>query len=93
MFSRTGLRVTQLVTEGHAYHWISNVDWYLDRRGPRPEYNFIISEDLDMEAFQRRFGSPRETFHCGEVTIHVYGEDFDARLRAALAEELNPPKR
>jgi hypothetical protein len=93
MFSRMGLRVTQLVTEGHAYHWISNVDWYLDRRGPRPEYNFIISEDLDMEAFQRRFGSPRETFRCGEAMIHVYGEDFDARLRAALAEELNPPKR
>lgn len=90
MFSRTGLRAIQLSPEGRIYHWISNVDWYQDRRGPRPEYNFVISEGLDMEAVQRRYGSPRETFHCGEAAIHVYGEDFDARLRAALAEELRP---
>jgi hypothetical protein len=91
MFSRTGLRVIQLVSEGRTYHWISNVDWYFDRRGPRPEYNFVISEGLDMESFRRRFGSPQETFHCGEAAIHVYGGDFDARLRAALEEEVNPP--
>jgi hypothetical protein len=94
MFSRTGLRTNQLVHEGRTYHWINNIDWYLDRRGPRPEYNFVIAEGLDMEAFQRQYGSPRETFRCGElVEIHVYGEDFDATLRAALADQVNPPKR
>lgn len=93
MFSRTGLRVNQLAAEGHGYHWINNSDWYLDRRGPRSDYNFVITSGLDMESFQRRYGPPRDTFRCEGVEILVYGEGFDAALRAALAERLtaSPP--
>ncbi|MBN1207275.1 MAG: hypothetical protein JXB05_20490 [Myxococcaceae bacterium] len=91
MFSRTGLRVNQLNPKGQAHHWINNLDWYLDERGPRPDYNFLIPRGMDTAAFERQYGPPRETFRCGEVEIHVYGEGFDAALRAALARQLNLP--
>jgi hypothetical protein len=85
MFSRTGLRVHQVTPDGGVNHWISNIDWYLDRRGEGSDYTFILSEGLDLAALRARYGPPRETLHCGHHEVLVYGPALDAPLRAAFA--------
>ncbi|HZI08855.1 MAG TPA: hypothetical protein VE153_00625, partial [Myxococcus sp.] len=86
MFSRTGLRVHQVSAEGGVNHWISNLDWYLDRRGEGSDYTFILPQGLDVAALQARFGPPRETLQCDEHEVLVYGPALDARLRAGFVE-------
>jgi hypothetical protein len=89
MFSRTGLRVNQLQSDGSLHGWINNRDWYLD---PRGEYTFVITHGLDMEAFQARFGPPRDTFRCDAWEVFVYGGALDGPLRAELSAQLQPQK-
>lgn len=85
MFSRAGLRVHQVTPEGGVNHWISNLDWYLDRRGEGSDYTFIVSQGLDAAALRARYGPPRETLRCGDSEVWTYGDALDAPLRAAFA--------
>lgn len=87
LFSRTGLQVVQLSSELRPEHWISNIDWYLQRSGPHPAYTFVVTERLDTALLRTRFGEPRETFRCGSVEVYVYGEGFDEALRSSLAAQ------
>ncbi|MCP3142832.1 hypothetical protein [Pyxidicoccus xibeiensis] len=92
LFSRTGLWVNQVVGDGDTYPWINNLDWYLARRGERSDYTFVITENLDMVGFKRKFGEPRATFFCEHVEVYVYGKGFDSALRNAFADELKLPR-
>ncbi|WP_426754485.1 hypothetical protein [Myxococcus sp. Y35] len=86
-FSRTGLRVHQVLPDGRLYHWINNLDWYLGRRGDDSDYTFVITQGLSTDAFTAKYGAPREVFHCGGFEVFLYGRDLDAPLRAQFARE------
>ncbi len=90
LFSRTGLWVNQVMDEGRKHPWINNIHWYLDRRGERSDYTFIIMQRLDPASFTSRFGEPRTRFQCDGVDIYVYGDGFDAALRDSFDDEKVP---
>lgn len=71
LFSKKNIMVNQ-VTEGiEIYHWVNNLWWY-SGKSRQPQYNFVITEKLDMEAIHNKFGLPDQSLECATRTIFVY---------------------
>ena len=69
------IQVDQIDWTGRPFVWQNNPLWYLRSfSAPEqpPEYNFIITDKLDLEAIRHRFGTADRITRCDEWTIWIY---------------------
>jgi hypothetical protein len=69
------IQVDQIDFAGTPFVWQNDPFWYLrsfSTPGQPPEYNFIVTDRLDLEAIRQRYGDPDRITRCDVWTIWVY---------------------
>jgi hypothetical protein len=71
------IQIDQITSDGHVYFWGNNKQWY-DRSfaDPKlaPDYNFIVTTRLNVDALRARFGEPQSHLHCGDDDVWIYAD-------------------
>jgi hypothetical protein len=86
-------RLNALLPDGQPYFWCNNAFWYFDPPEPDgtlrwPDYDFILTNDLDRPALLERFGPPAEIVKEANWEALIYDTAGQARIKAALAHEV-----
>jgi hypothetical protein len=69
------IQVDQIDFAGRPFVWENDPMWYLrsfSAPEQAPEYNFIITDRLDIDAIRHRFGEPDRIEPCDRWTIWIY---------------------
>jgi hypothetical protein len=69
------VQVDQIDFAGMPFVWENDPFWYVRSFSApwrSPEYNFIITDELDINAIRNRFGEPDRIERCDRWTIWIY---------------------
>jgi len=90
MFSRKDVRVYTVHHDMAIWYHVTNQNWYYKNgkgRYGEPEFNFVITNDLDTLAIRNVLDKPEKDLRCGDIKILKFREyQFDRNTRKPIIE-------
>jgi hypothetical protein len=90
MFSRKDIRVYTVHHDMAIWYHVTNQNWYYKNgkgRYSEPEFNFVITNDLDSLAITNLLGKPEEILRCGDIEILKFDKyEFDRNTRKPIVK-------